>query len=58
MNFEMKNTSEIYRGIKIVINGWGVRADSINCYCGTIEACKARIDQCHTEANAKGLTLA
>jgi len=54
----MKNTTQIYRGIKIVINGWGVRADSINCFCGTVEACKARIDFLHAEATAKGLTLA
>lgn len=49
---------EMYRGIKIVINGWGVSAPSINCFCGTIEGCKARIDTVTAEYAAKGLKLA
>jgi hypothetical protein len=54
----MKNTTEVYRGITLTVNGWGVSAPSINCFCGTVEAAKARIDTLHAEATAKGLTLA
>lgn len=47
----------MYRGIKITIDGWGVKAKSINCFCGTIEGCKARIDTVLAEWASEGLKL-
>ena len=58
MNLTPKATTEMYRGIKITIDGWGVKAEAINCFCGTIQACKARIDELHAGCAAKGLKLA
>ena len=51
------NLTTNYRGIEIKSNGWGVSAPSINCFAGTIEACKSRIDQVLAEWSAKGLML-